>query len=323
MMYGVSRISRLVFFFCLRRVLEQVAEDRDVAEQRHLGDVVDLALLDQAADHDALLVVDDDLRLELALGPRRAELGILAAEVLGLLLDLEADRVVARDVRRDVERQVQLLALDVLTDRAERVRRAAGVAGKPPNDRPALYGMLLPTENSAFSLSIAMMCGADRMFELSWFASAWNSTAYDGMLVPRNVCEFVERRADEAADEAGQRRERRRVRATCSVGVCTPPSTIALPSSTGRPPCELVPMSSAFDELDLEDQRLDEDLAARLVEPPDHVAHREEVAAARHHDQRVRRLVADDADLALERAAEVADRRARAAGRRPRGGWPG
>src|SRR5438477_2301719 len=62
---------------------------------------------------------------------------------------------------------------------------------KPPNDRPALYGMLLPTENSAFSLSIAMMCGADRMFVLSWFASAWNSTAYDGMLVPRKVCELV------------------------------------------------------------------------------------------------------------------------------------
>ena len=62
--------------------------------------------------------------------------------------------------------------------------------------------MLLPTENSAFSLSIAMMCGADRMFVLSWVASAWNSIAYDGMLVPRNVCEFVERRADEAADQA-------------------------------------------------------------------------------------------------------------------------
>ena len=106
-----------------------------------------------------------------------------------------------------------------------------------------------------------------------------------------------------------------------SVGVCTPPSTIALPSFTGRPPCELVPMSSALATLDLEDQRLDEDLAARLVEAPDHVAHRDEVAAARHHDQRVRRLVADHADLALERAAEVATRRrlrraAPAAGRR-------
>ena len=51
--------------------------------------------------------------------------------------------------------------------------------------------MLLPTENSAFSLSIAMMLGADRMFVLTCVASAWNSIAYDGMLVPRNVCEFV------------------------------------------------------------------------------------------------------------------------------------
>ena len=47
----------------LRRVLEKVAEDRDVAEERDLGDVVDLALLDEAADDDALLVVHDDLRV--------------------------------------------------------------------------------------------------------------------------------------------------------------------------------------------------------------------------------------------------------------------
>ena len=98
-------MSRFVFCLLLRRVLEEVAEDRDVAEQRHLRHVVDLALLDQAADHDALLVVHDDLGLQLALRPGRTELGILAAEVLGLLLDLEADRVVARDVRRDVERR--------------------------------------------------------------------------------------------------------------------------------------------------------------------------------------------------------------------------
>ena len=49
------------------------------------------------------------------------------------------------------------------------------------------------------------------MFELSWVASAWNRIAYDGMLVPRNVCEFVERRADEAADEAGRRRASERL----------------------------------------------------------------------------------------------------------------
>src|SRR6185369_13489363 len=67
-----------------RRVLEQVAEQRDVAEQRHLRRGVDLALLDQTADDHALLIVDDDLRLQLALCPRRAELGVDAAEVLRL-----------------------------------------------------------------------------------------------------------------------------------------------------------------------------------------------------------------------------------------------
>src|ERR1043165_7966496 len=101
----------------------------------------------------------------------------------------------------------------------------------PPNDRPALYGMLLPTENSAFSLSIAMMCGADRMLVLSCVASAWNRMPYDGMLVPRNVCELVSgapitppiRPLAEISD----------VRSSdLGFGVCTPPR-IRLPPDVG------------------------------------------------------------------------------------------
>src|SRR3954469_5411080 len=61
----------------------------------------------------------------------------------------------------------------------------------PPNDRPALYGILLPTENSVFSLSIAITLGADRTSVLFWLASAWNSTPNDGLLGPRKVCELV------------------------------------------------------------------------------------------------------------------------------------
>src|SRR6185503_21212365 len=105
---------------------------------------------------------------------------------------------------------------------------APPAAGRPPNDKPALYGMLLPTENSAFSLSIAMMCGAERMFELSWFASAWNRIAYDGIDVPRNVCEFVSgepirppTKPVSVASDAGL--------IDFSVELCTPPSTIASP----------------------------------------------------------------------------------------------
>ena len=225
-----------------------------------LVDVVDLALLDQAADHDALLIVDDDLGLELRsvhVGPSSA---VLVADVLGFCLISSRTESLVEMCGLIVELELQLLALDVRRSS----RASVGVGDEAGERRPALYGMLLPTENSAFSLSIAMMCGADRMFECRWFASAWNSTAYDGMLVPRNVCEFVERRADEAADRGRvARRERLDDRSTCSVGVCTPPSTIALPPSTGRPPCELVPMSRSLLELDLEDHRLDEDLAAR------------------------------------------------------------
>ena len=106
--------------------------------------------------------------------------------------------------------------------------------------------MLLPTENSAFSLSIAMMCGADRMSVLSWVASAWNSTPNDGMLVPRKVCELVSGapirppiRPVALASEVAALIERR-------FGVCTPPSTSAWELSTGKPPCELLPRSSSL-----------------------------------------------------------------------------
>src|ERR1700679_1932346 len=44
------------------RVLEQVAEVRDVAEQRHLVDVDGVLGLDDAADHDRAAIGHEDLR---------------------------------------------------------------------------------------------------------------------------------------------------------------------------------------------------------------------------------------------------------------------
>jgi hypothetical protein len=115
-----------------------------------------------------------------------------------------------------------------------------------------------------------------------------------------------ERRADQAADEAGrcgerldiERAQRRRLHAS-EHEVTVVERHAAVRAGTDR---------QVLREVDLEDQRLDEDLAARLIEALDDVLDRHVVAAARHHDQRVRRLVADHADLTLERGAEVADR---------------
>jgi hypothetical protein len=55
-------------------VLEQVAEHRDVAEQRHLRLAVRHPVRDQAADDHALLIADHHRGLDLALGPGRAQL---------------------------------------------------------------------------------------------------------------------------------------------------------------------------------------------------------------------------------------------------------
>ena len=50
----------------IRPLLEGPAEDRDVTEQRHLTVWVD-SLLGHAADHEPLALLDEDLRLGLAL----------------------------------------------------------------------------------------------------------------------------------------------------------------------------------------------------------------------------------------------------------------
>lgn len=66
------------------------------------------------------------------------------------------------------------------------------------------------------------------------------------------------------------------------LGFCRPPSTTP-PLPSPAPAWKLVPMSREFADLDLEDERLDVDLAARLVEALDDVGQGQEVAARRHH----------------------------------------
>jgi hypothetical protein len=76
----------------------------------------------------------------------------------------------------------------------------------------------------------------------------------------------------------------------------------------------------AVGDVDLEDDRLDEDLAARDVELADHVAQGEEVAARGDHHQGVGRGVVGDADLALEGGALERTAAGGGRARRRRGG---
>ena len=108
----------------------------------------------------------------------------------------------------------------------------------PANDEP-LYGMLVPTEMTASSLSIAMMCGDDKMLVLPLVASAWKSTPYDGIDAPSSVVEL--------GSGAPMRPPMRPVAlinddrlSELSDPVCTPPSARSVPL-TGMPPCELTP----------------------------------------------------------------------------------
>src|SRR6185503_15371632 len=56
---------------------------------------------------------------------------------------------------------------------------------------PRLYGTFWPTWNFVVSLSTAMMLGVETELVFELLASAVNSSAYDGMLMPRNVDDEV------------------------------------------------------------------------------------------------------------------------------------
>ena len=70
---GRERDDEVRLHHRLGRVAEEEPEDRDVAQQRHLGDAVDDLVGHQAADQDGLLILGDDDRLRGPLRRRRPE----------------------------------------------------------------------------------------------------------------------------------------------------------------------------------------------------------------------------------------------------------
>src|SRR3990172_7460847 len=89
------------------RALEQVADDRDAAEQRHLGDVGGVVGDHHPADHHRAPVVDQDLGGGGLRGQRRDAVDAGNTGVDGGVLnhDVEEDRAVGGDLRLDVQPQ--------------------------------------------------------------------------------------------------------------------------------------------------------------------------------------------------------------------------
>src|SRR3990172_3986167 len=87
------------------RALEQVADDRDAAEQRHLGDVGGVVGDHHPADHHRAPVVDQDLGGGGLRGQRRDAVDAGNTGVDGGVLnhDVEEDRAVGGDLRLDLQ----------------------------------------------------------------------------------------------------------------------------------------------------------------------------------------------------------------------------
>ena len=97
--------------------LEELANDRNRAEERHLLLLFTHLVGDQAAEHDDAAVLHQHLGGDGALvrdQVGRADLLRARREVRGLLRDLERDRVALVDLRRDLEDVADFLARDRL-----------------------------------------------------------------------------------------------------------------------------------------------------------------------------------------------------------------
>ena len=130
---GRERDDEVRLHDVLGGVAEEEAEDRDVAEDRDLGDAVDDLVGHQAADQDRLLILGDDDGLGRPLRGRRAQVSSCSrasSEILGV--DLQADHVVLVDVRGQLDLQRHVLALHLREEAAqpEAPQRAGG--RRPP-----------------------------------------------------------------------------------------------------------------------------------------------------------------------------------------------
>ncbi len=100
-----------------RLVLEEAADPRQVAQERHLVDARLLVVLDEAAEHDDLAVVHEHRGFERALvgddvgGAHELR---LARDARDFLEDGELHRAALGHLRRDLEGEADVLALDGL-----------------------------------------------------------------------------------------------------------------------------------------------------------------------------------------------------------------
>ena len=107
------KTMRLVLSVWRLRVLNSCAEHRNAAEVGHALFAADVAVLDQAAEHDDAAVFDEHVGVDRALvGDEAVGIARVSGERGALELDLELhQRAVSVDLRRDLENGADFLAL--------------------------------------------------------------------------------------------------------------------------------------------------------------------------------------------------------------------
>ncbi|EAU62142.1 hypothetical protein STIAU_4537 [Stigmatella aurantiaca DW4/3-1] len=296
---------------------EQVTQQGDVAQDGHLGDALDGAVLHDAADDHRLLILGHHRRLRAALRGGRAEHGIAGGDLLGLLGDDHADEVALVDLRLDGELQLHVLAGDGGEGGAQAEQRAAQTGvGAARDAADAADGSTQRARGEAgleghvlthgdFSLLVVageQVRGGEHVHVRVLLERVQHHT--EGRHVDAQVLQLWNDGPLEAREEAAQVDQR----AQAQRGRCALLGVLGAHDARRRAVAgvQLVAGVQVDAELgvavevDLHDDGLDEDLAARnveLLDDPDDVL---EIRLAGDDDERVGGLVGGHLHLARE-----------------------
>ena len=291
-----------------RVVAEQRAKHRDVTRVGQLLGAVGEAVLDQAAEHDDLLVVDEDRRLERTLRQDRTR----ARRVLHarhFLVDAEPDRAAFGDLRPHAQHEPHVAALDRLEWLHRRRRSSGRVLARDEGDVLAdddARLFVVERQQRRRGQDVRLRIVFERTHEQAEVVDDAEPRNVDRAIDDAEVEPLPDRaEVDGCIDDVVAAAARAEVRAAESLHA----GAIAI--GTGQH----LPLDTELRGLvrrNLDDQRLDEHLRATRVETLDHGAQIVVDGLGRHDDECVVRRVR------LDHCAAGRER-----GRRPRGGTRG
>ena len=313
--FGRMKTMRLVLSVWRLRVLNNCAEHRDAAEVGHALLAADVAVLDQAAQHDDAAVFDEHVGADGALvGDEAVRVAGVAGERRALELDLElhqrASALICGVILRMVPTSSRWTVVKGFTSPLLPVLPVLVY-------EPVMNGTSCATLSSASWLSIVTADGVAMMlvFESPWMARSI-AAKFTPVAAMRPMPKVVPVLSADAAHWQGCRSPApAAARFTPPTGCWKVPSGVSLSSS--RPHGPVHAELGVLVHVDVDDDRFDQHLHAADVELVDHAHERAHDLGGRGDDQRVGLGLGPDGGGAVGARRDAAARRRRPPAARP------